>query len=70
MHQILHEDAPLLSEAGAGLVGRAYDAVQGGPRPRQARRRGASRAPTTCATRLRTASAEAAASPLATMVGR
>ena len=27
MHQILHEDAPLLSEAGAGLVGRAYDDV-------------------------------------------
>ena len=27
MHQILHEDPPLLSEAGAGLVGRAYDDV-------------------------------------------
>ena len=27
MHQILHEDPPLLSEAGGGLVGRAYDDV-------------------------------------------
>jgi serine/threonine-protein kinase len=27
MHQILYEDPPLLSQAGAGLVGRAYDDV-------------------------------------------
>jgi serine/threonine protein kinase len=27
MHQILHEEPPLLSEAGGGLVGRAYDEV-------------------------------------------
>jgi serine/threonine-protein kinase len=27
MHQILHEDPPLLSEAGGGLVGRVYDDV-------------------------------------------
>ena len=27
MHQILHEDPPLLSQAGGGLVGRAYDGV-------------------------------------------
>ena len=67
MHQILHEEPPLLSEAAGGLVGRAFDGLVARALAKRADQRFANADAMRDA--LRAAAAEAAASPLATMVG-
>ena len=66
MHQILHEEPPLLSEAGGGLVGRAFDGVIS----RALAKRADDRFSTAdeMRTALRAAALQAAESPLATVV--
>lgn len=67
MHQILHEEPPLLSQASGGLVGRAYDEVI----LRALAKRADERFSTADEMRdaLRAAAVQAAESTLATMVG-
>ncbi|MFL6700121.1 MAG: serine/threonine-protein kinase, partial [Vitreoscilla sp.] len=66
MHQILHEQAPLLSEASGGLVGRAFDEVMSRALAKPVEQRFASADEMRDA--LRAAAALAADSPLATVV--
>jgi serine/threonine-protein kinase len=66
MHQILHEPAPLLSEASGGLVGRAYDDVMSRALAKRADARFSSAEEMRDA--LRAAALQAAESPLATVV--
>ena len=66
MHQILHEEPPLLSEASGGLVGRAYDDVVARALAKQADARFASAEEMREA--LRVAASRAAESPLPTIV--
>jgi len=67
MHQILHEEPPLLSEAAGGLVGCAFDDLVARALAKRADQRFASAGAMRDA--LRAAAADAAASPLATIVG-
>ena len=66
MHQILHEQAPLLSEASGGQVGRAFDDVMSRALAKQVEQRFASADEMREA--LRASAALAADSPLATVV--
>lgn len=66
MHQILHEPPPLLSEAGGGLVGRAFDDVAQRALAKRAEDRFATAGEMRDA--LRAAASRAAESPLATLV--
>jgi len=67
MHQILHEEPPVLSEAAGGLVGCAYDALVARALAKRADERFASADDMRDA--LRAAASQAAASPMATLVG-
>jgi eukaryotic-like serine/threonine-protein kinase len=67
MHQILHEDPPLLSTASGGQVGRAYDGVISRALAKRADERFSSA--DEMRTALRAAAAQAAESTLATMIG-
>jgi serine/threonine protein kinase len=67
MHQILNEEPPLLSVAGGGLVGRAYDGVVSRALAKRADERFSSADEMRDA--LRAAALQAAESTLATMVG-
>ena len=66
MHQILHEEPPLLSDAGGGQVGRAYDAVVARALAKRADERFATAAEMRDA--LRAAALQAADSTLVTVV--